>query len=93
MKVEMDKRVHKDLKKLPHQVSSKIQDKIDELKAADTFDTTKTNGKLAGTKDRYKIRIGSYRIVLKKETNTHVKITAIANRKDIYNHLFSVIMA
>ena len=71
-----------------------INKKIDTVVATNTFEElTMIEGKLKGAIDRYKIRQGDYRIILKKESETHVIITAIRHRKDIYDKLYSLLFS
>lgn len=92
MIIDIKKSAYKTLKKLPPKIAEPVEIVINELKIAATFHEFKKAEKLTGHSDRYKIRIGNYRIVIKKESDTHITITAIANRKDIYNKLFDFII-
>jgi len=87
--LEIERRASKNLKKIYRPEKLKIEAVLEELEYVESFKEVKIE-KLKGYKDRYKIRVGNYRIVIKKLANTHIQITSIANRKDIYNKLFGL---
>jgi len=91
MKVEIAKSALKSLNKIPKKFKDPIDAILSQLKQANDFSEINCE-KLRGHADRYKIRRGDYRIVLKKIANTHIQITAIADRKDIYNGLFEFLL-
>jgi len=89
MKVEVLKRATKQTDKFHSKDQIKIKKQIKQIEAIQSFALLKTE-KLIGYTDRYKIRVGNYRIVIKKISNTHLVVTVIANRKDIYDKLFGI---
>ncbi len=90
MEVTMKKSADKQLKKLAKNVQEKISKHLEAtVRHVNDFSQIKSE-KLKGTNDRYKIRVGSYRVVIKKISNTQVQITAIADRKDIYKLLLGI---
>ena len=92
MIVDIPKSVEKQLKKLPTDINSKAKMILEELRYADSFNEVQSE-KLSGTKDRYKIRVGNYRIIIKKLSSKYIEITAIADRKAIYKKLFGIILS
>lgn len=89
MIVEIDRKADKAIDKIDNKQSQIIRKFLKDLKKTSSFFDT-TFEKLQGSKTDYKYRIGSYRIVLEKVSNTHVRITAIAHRKDIYRLLLGI---
>lgn len=87
MRVQLDRKADKALDKLDKKQGLEIRKFIKNLTKTNNFFDTNFE-KLRGSKTDYKYRIGNYRIVLEKVSNTHVRITAIAHRKDIYKLLF-----
>lgn len=76
----------KDLKKLEHQVASKILDKIKELTLESinhlNIKKLKTNAPL------YRLRVGDHRIIYSIEhKKVVIYIVAIGHRKDIYKNI------
>jgi mRNA interferase RelE/StbE len=72
----------KELKDLPLDVIQRVRDKIHEL-----LDNPRPPGckKLQGHKNRWRIRIGAYRVVYEiDDTQRIVDITRIAHRKEVY---------
>jgi len=89
MQVDITNRASKQLRKTTNPTRDKIKFKIKEIESTNRFDQLNAEF-LKGQSHRYKIRIGNYRIILKKQSATHIEITSIANRKEIYNKLFSL---
>lgn len=90
MQVDLTGRAGKHLRKITNPTQkNKIKNQIKEIESTQSFAFLKTE-KLSGHSDRYKIRVGNYRIVIKKISNTHIEVTAIADRKNIYNKLFGI---
>jgi len=76
--------------KLPIKVQKVIKQEIINLKATSDLSAIKCT-KLKGYSDRYRIRIGNYRMIFKVESKSQIFLTAIAQRKEIYNKLFELI--
>ena len=94
VRVQIRKKAEKQRQKLPKAILTQINKKIDTIEAAVTFDELHIiEGKLKGSTDHCKIRQGDYRIVLKRESETHVLITSIRHRKDIYDQLYSLLLS
>lgn len=93
MTVKVDKRVVKKIRKFAKSEQPKVKAKIYGLREFDRINKIPHNGKLKGTKDRYKIRVGDYRIIYKVESQTSILITSIADRKEVYNELFSIVFS
>jgi mRNA interferase RelE/StbE len=80
-RLEVSKRVRKDLADLPQDVQRRIVGKLDEL-----LENPFAPGsiKLKG-EDSYRVRVGDYRIVFDVDTKTEViTVLALGDRKDIY---------
>jgi len=90
MKTDISTRAAKRLKKIVSRQDRKnIKDRIKEIES--NSNTGKLGAeKLRGSQDRFKIRCGNYRIIFKKISSEEIFITAIADRKGIYNKLFGV---
>jgi len=81
-KVIVVKSAIKELSKLPSKESLRLSEKINELK-----DDPRPPGciKLTGRKDKYRIRVGNYRVLYTVEdTILVVHVIKVRNRKDIY---------
>lgn len=65
MKVDITSRAIKNIKKLNVRIQQKIAEKILETEALNSTNEIQSE-KLSGAKNRYKIRVGDYRIVMKK---------------------------
>ena len=83
-KVEFDKRVTKDLKKLDPHVASKIIEKCSTLRQDPTKGPNISRLKLMP--NLYRLQIGDYRVVYIVERD-QVIIKYIKHRKDIYRSL------
>jgi mRNA interferase RelE/StbE len=84
-KVEYTKRFLKDLADLPEDVRARIEPIVfQELESENPFDLGYLQ-KMQGYDDKYKIRVGNYRIgiTVDKETQTLI-CQRVAHRKDIY---------
>lgn len=93
MRVELDRRANKSLSKIPKRERAIIEEILLGLKSLNRVLDIDNDGKLKGTKDRYKIRVGNYRIIYKIESQTEILITSIAHRKDVYNKLFGIVLS
>ncbi|MDZ8108864.1 MAG: type II toxin-antitoxin system RelE/ParE family toxin [Nostoc sp. DedQUE12a] len=85
-KVEYTKRFLKDLADLPEDVQARIEPIVfEELESENPFELGYLQ-KMKGYDDKYKIRVGNYRIgiTVDKETQTLI-CQRVAHRKDIYN--------
>ena len=89
MKVLIDKSAKRALKKITSASKQLITAKIDSFEKAENLTQLRFE-KMSGKKDRYKVRVGNYRIVFIKASDKEIRITAIANRKDIYNQIFGI---
>jgi len=87
MKIVFDESFSKTLSKIKDEsLNSKIENIISDLKSiSDLKDYPKVK-KLSGYKTYYRIRIGDYRIGLKKTGSNKIKIIIISHRKDIYKY-------
>ncbi len=84
-KVEYSKRFLKELADLPEDIQSRVEPIVfQELESENPFELGYLK-KLKGYTDKYKIRVGDYRIgiTVNKETQTLI-CDRIAHRKDIY---------
>lgn len=90
MKTDISNRAAKQLRKISSRIDRKnIKDRIKEIESTPNTKELRAE-KLKGSQDRFKIRCGNYRIIFKKISSEEIFITAIADRKDIYNKLFGV---
>ena len=90
MQVTLKNSANKTLQKLPLPTKTNFKTLIDQISDLNIASEIENASKLKGYTDRYKIRIGNYRMIYKVESESHILITAIAHRKDIYNKLFGV---
>lgn len=84
-KLEYTKRFLKELAALPLEVQNRVEPIVfQELESENPFELGYLQ-KLRGYSDKYKIRVGDYRIgiTVEQETNTLI-CERIAHRKDIY---------
>ncbi|MDE0470374.1 MAG: type II toxin-antitoxin system RelE/ParE family toxin [Ekhidna sp.] len=94
MVVDLEKKGQKNYRKLPEKVRLLMNEKIDRIAQAESFDEVRfIEGRLKGSPDRYKIRQGDYRIILKKVTEQQVIITSIRHRRDVYDKLYSLLLS
>ena len=93
MKVELDRRANKSLAKIPKRERVIIEEILLRLESLNRVLDIDNDGKLKGTKDRYKIRVGNYHIIYKIESQTEILITSIAHRKDVYYKLFEIVLS
>lgn len=83
--LEYTKRFLKDLAALPEEIQARIEPIVfQELESENPFELGYLE-KMKGYADKYKIRVGDYRIgiTVEKETNTLI-CQRVAHRKDIY---------
>ena len=92
MKVDITRSASKNIKKLEVNTRNKVSQKILETEGLNTANEIQSE-KLSGTKNRYKIRVGNYRVVYEKITATHIEITSVRDRKDVYNKLFGIVFS
>ena len=90
MKVEVKKSASKSLAKIPIKERKKIISLLLDIEKLKTISEIPNNGKLKGYPNRFKIREGNYRIIYKTESDSHILITAIAHRKEVYERLFGI---
>ena len=85
-KVEYTKRFLKELSKLPQEIQARAEDiAFRELLSPNPFDLGYLE-QMRGYPDKYKIRIGEYRIGIKMDKVQKLLICQrIAHRKDIYS--------
>jgi len=84
-KIEYTKRFLKELSKLPKEIQAKAEKIVfEELLSANPFDIGYLE-RMTGYPDKYKIRIGRYRIgITIDKTNKLLICQRIVHRKDIY---------
>jgi len=84
-KIEYTKRFLKELSKLPKEIRAKVEKIVfEELLSANPFDLGYLE-QMTGYPDKYKIRIGRYRIgITIDKTNKLLICQRIVHRKDIY---------
>ena len=92
MKVDITRSASKNIKKIDINIRNKVSEKILETEALNTTNEIQSE-KLSGFKDRYKIRVGNYRIVYQKLTATHIEITSVRDRKEVYKKMFGVVLS
>ena len=92
LKIDFENRAKKSLKKIQQSDRNKIELAINDLLYCESFNEIKTE-KLKGYSDRYKIRVGNYRIILKRISNNHLQITAVSDRKEVYKKLFGIVFS
>lgn len=84
MKLVFLKSFLKDLDKLKDpKIARKVENIIDDLKAAESLDELSNVKKMKGYSIAYRIRTGSYRMGIYKETE-YVEVARILKREDIY---------
>lgn len=72
----------RDLMKLPAREWDRIRDRIDNLASNPRGIGLR---KLQGTKDRYRVRCGDYRVLYRIDDNaSRVIVYAVGHRKDVY---------
>ncbi len=75
-------KAEKELKKLPKQLFTKVDEAILHL-----ADNPRPSGckKLTGFNDTYRIRVGNYRILYRiEDTQLIIEVIRVADRKDVY---------
>jgi mRNA interferase RelE/StbE len=83
--ITIKERALKALKKLPANVASKIDEKIQALAQNPRPDGCK---KLEGYSNAYRIRYSDYRVVYTIQNHALIiEVVHIGNRKDIYKHI------
>ena len=84
-KVEYTKRFLKELASLPKDIQSRIESIVfSELESANPFDIGYLS-KMKGYRDKYKIRVGDYRIGLTLDKkNQTIICQRVAHRREIY---------
>ena len=92
MKVDITRSASKNIKKLDINIRNKVSQKILETEALNTTNEIYSE-KLSGAKNRYKIRVDDYRIVYEKITATHIEITSVRDRKEVYKKMFGVVLS
>ena len=84
-KIEYTKRFLKELASLPNDIQSRIELIVfDKLETENPFELGYLN-KMKGHKDKYKIRVGDYRIGLTiDKANQSIICQRVAHRREIY---------
>lgn len=84
-KIEYNKKFLKELSSLPKEIQSRVELIVfNELETQNPFELGYIS-KMKGFKDKYKIRVGDYRIGLTIDKDNHVIICQrVAHRRDIY---------
>lgn len=86
MKVEVTERFLKDAEKLKNKkVKARVDAMLTLIETATALKDVPNVKKLKGSKNAYRIRIGSYRIGFLFEQST-VKLGRLLDRKDIYDY-------
>ena len=93
MIIDIKGSAEKYLRKMDKKAAQRIRTEIADTAKLKSTSEIPNDGKLRGYTDRYKIRVGNYRIIYKVEYTTHILITAIADRKDVYNKLFGITLS
>ena len=93
MRVDIGKKVIKKVKNLPRKVANEIRQVLYEIEGFENTSMIDNDGKLKGYSDLYKIRVGDYRIVYKKVSSNHIKITNVGDRKYIYKTLLGIVFS
>lgn len=91
--INTERVARKSLKKIDKKEQLKILSVINDIQECETTQDIRHNGKLKGTKDRYKIRVGDYRIVYKIKSQTEILITSIRHRNDVYDKFFGILFS
>jgi mRNA interferase RelE/StbE len=84
-KIEYNKRFLKELTSLPKEVQPRVESIVfSELEADNPFELGYIS-KMKGYKDKYKVRVGDYRIGLTiDKTNRTIICQRVAHRREIY---------
>jgi mRNA interferase RelE/StbE len=86
MQVVFKKTFFKDFKRLPDEIKSKVQQIVFvEFPDSNQFDDLRNIKKLKGNKNYYRIRVGSYRLGFKYESNK-ITVYRILHRNEIYRY-------
>mgnify|MGYP001180404590 CR=1 FL=1 len=86
MKVRISKSLAKDTAKITDKkVKEKLFKKIEQLQSAENLSQQPIK-KLKGFKDFYRIRIGDYRLGVKKLTEQEILLVRFLQRKEIYRY-------
>jgi len=80
MKVVISKKTEKQLSKLNQFVSRKILKVLKKFESGEKVDIKKMKGK----GDEFRIRVGNYRILIKRFENNDYLVTEIGKRENIY---------
>lgn len=84
-RIELAPQARRELRKLPRDDQSRVQQRIDTL-----ADAPRPSGceKLAGQRDLYRVRVGTFRIIYRVDDDRLlVLIVHLGNRRDIYRYL------
>ncbi len=83
-KILIEKKAEKDLEKIPKEIQRKIISKILELKNSPRLNA----GKISGSNNYYRIRIGDYRAVYEiKNKKREIILFIIRHRKEVYKKI------
>lgn len=93
MRVDIGKKVIKKVKSLPVTVAKQISQILYEIEGFENTSMIDHDGKLKGYSDLYKIRVGNYRIVYKKNSSNYIQITSVGHRKYIYKNYFGIVFS
>ena len=80
MKVVISKKAEKQLSKLNQFVRRKILKILKKFESGERVDIKK----MKGTDDEFRIRVGNYRILIKRFKNNDYLVTEIGKRENIY---------
>jgi mRNA interferase RelE/StbE len=82
IKILIERKAEKSIKKLPKRIAGKVIEKIQELKSEPR---PLGSRKIVGSEGDYRIRIGDYRVVYElDEENEQLIIMAVGHRRDVY---------
>lgn len=81
VKVEWVEEAAKDLRRLDNEVARRVLDKISWYAA--NFNQIVPEPLTGGLRGTYKMRVGDFRVVYKRE-GANIVILAVAHRKDVY---------
>ena len=80
LKVDFSSKSKKQLQNLDLRIQDKIMSILDEFRKGNKVDIKK----LKGRKEEYRIRIGNFRVVLKRINHKEFFVTKIGARENIY---------
>ena len=82
--IRVSRPVEREVRALPQQVRDRLRSAVREL-----AENPRPAGceKLAGTNDRYRIRVGDYRVVYEiNDDEQQILVETVRHRRDVYRH-------